>query len=118
MAYNYNSSDPIKIGLDELTDREKHLLTESKTFCMYPWIHLHAYQTGDAYPCCQAEHLAGNFGNCQTTPMKEKIYLENAEGFKFEVSNSKIIDETLNLLETTLNKILSDTEQQVQDFVI
>lgn len=49
---------------------------------------------------------------------KEKIYLENAEGFKFEVSNSKIIDETLNLLETTLNKILSDTEKQVQEFVI
>jgi len=71
MAYNYNSSDPIKIGLDELTDREKHLLTESKTFCMYPWIHLHAYPTGDAHPCCHSEHQAGNFGNCQTTPMKE-----------------------------------------------
>lgn len=50
--------------------------------------------------------------------MKEKIYLENAEGFKFEVSNSKIIDETLNLLETTLNKILSDTEEQVKNFII
>ena len=71
MAYNYNSSDPINIGLDELTDKEKHLLTESKTFCMYPWIHLHAYPTGDAHPCCHAEHQAGNFGNCQTTPMKE-----------------------------------------------
>ena len=33
---------------------------------------------------------------------KEKIYLENAEGFKFEVSNSKIIDEVLKLLEATL----------------
>ncbi|WP_372744279.1 hypothetical protein [Lutibacter sp.] len=49
---------------------------------------------------------------------KEKIYLENAEGFKFEVSNSKIIDETLNLLETTLNNILGETEEQVKNFVI
>ena len=49
---------------------------------------------------------------------KEKIYLENAEGFKFEVSNSKIIDETLNLLENTLNTILSNTEKEVQNFVI
>lgn len=49
---------------------------------------------------------------------KEKIYLENSEGFKFEVSNSKIIENTLNLLEDTLNTILLDTEQQVQNFII
>ena len=49
---------------------------------------------------------------------KEKIYLQNSEGFKFEVSNSKIIDETLNLLENTLNSILKATEKEVQDFVI
>jgi len=49
---------------------------------------------------------------------KEKIYLENAEGFKFEVSNSKIVDATLNLLETTLEEILSNTEKQVQEFII
>jgi thymidylate synthase len=49
---------------------------------------------------------------------KEKIYLENAEGFKFEVSNSKIVDATLKLLETTLDEILSNTEKQVQEFII
>jgi len=70
-SYNYNSTDPVKISLDELNDREKFLLTKSKTFCMYPWTHLHAYPTGDAYPCCHAEHLEGNFGNCQTTSLKE-----------------------------------------------
>lgn len=49
---------------------------------------------------------------------KEKIYLENAEGFKFEVSNSKIVEATLNLLEATLEEILSNTEKQVQEFII
>lgn len=68
--YKYNSSDPIKISLDQLNDREKFLLTESKTFCMYPWIHLHAYPTGDAYPCCHAEMLE-KVGNCQQQSMKE-----------------------------------------------
>ena len=52
MAYNYNSTDLVKnIVLDA---REEFLLKESKTFCIYPWIHLHAYPTGEAYPCCHA----------------------------------------------------------------
>ena len=30
-------------------------LTESKTFCILPWIHLHAFPDGRAYPCCLSE---------------------------------------------------------------
>ena len=71
MAYNYNSSDPIKIDKKDLTERERYLLTESKTFCMYPWIHLHAYPTGDAQPCCHAELIAGNFGDLKKNTMQE-----------------------------------------------
>ena len=60
-------SDYIKI---HDLDKER-LLTESKTFCMYPWIHLHAYPTGEAYPCCQAEIGVGQVGNCKTNTMTE-----------------------------------------------
>lgn len=49
---------------------------------------------------------------------KEKIYFENAEGFKLEVSNSNVIDAMLQLAENTLLKIVTDTEKQVQEFVI
>jgi organic radical activating enzyme len=36
---------------------------ESDTFCMLPWIHLHAWPDGRAYPCClgRAEHPVGSF---------------------------------------------------------
>jgi radical SAM protein with 4Fe4S-binding SPASM domain len=54
-SYQYNNLDPLKISLEDLTEQEKFLLTESSTFCMYPWIHFHAYPTGAAYPCCQAD---------------------------------------------------------------
>ena len=37
-----------------MTPREKELLIESDTFCMLPWMHLHAYPDGRAYPCCFA----------------------------------------------------------------
>ncbi len=68
--YKYNSSDPVRIELDQLSDREQFLLTESRTFCMYPWIHLHAYPTGEAYPCCHAE-MPYPVGNCRTSTLKE-----------------------------------------------
>jgi MoaA/NifB/PqqE/SkfB family radical SAM enzyme len=61
MAYQYNSADLVKPT--SLTDREEFLLKESKVFCVYPWIHLHAYPTGEAYPCCHAE-MTHPVGNC------------------------------------------------------
>ena len=54
-SYQYDNLDPLKISLEDLTEQEKFLLTESSTFCMYPWIHFHAYPTGAAYPCCMAD---------------------------------------------------------------
>ena len=67
--YKYNSSDLVK-PID-LTEREHFLLTESKTFCIYPWIHLHAYPTGEAYPCCHAEMKIGQVGNCRINTLEE-----------------------------------------------
>jgi MoaA/NifB/PqqE/SkfB family radical SAM enzyme len=67
---DYNSTDPIKISLDTLNSREQFLLTESKTFCMYPWIHMHAYPTGHAYLCCMTD-MEFPIGNCRTNTMRE-----------------------------------------------
>ena len=69
--YQYNSSDLVNMTMDELSDREKFLLTESKTFCIYPWIHLHAHPTGEAYPCCIADHKIGQVGHCHEKPLEE-----------------------------------------------
>jgi radical SAM protein with 4Fe4S-binding SPASM domain len=69
--YKYNSSDLVRGDMSALTERERFLLTESKTFCIYPWIHLHAYPTGEAYPCCHAEMGVGQIGNCRTSTLKE-----------------------------------------------
>jgi radical SAM protein with 4Fe4S-binding SPASM domain len=67
--YQYNSSELVRPV--ELTTREEFLLKESKTFCIYPWIHLHAYPTGEAYPCCHAEMKPGVVGNCRTQSLEE-----------------------------------------------
>jgi radical SAM protein with 4Fe4S-binding SPASM domain len=66
---SYNNSNLIRpIDLDS---REEFLLKESKTFCIYPWIHLHSYPTGDAYPCCHAEMKIGSIGNSRTNTLEE-----------------------------------------------
>ena len=67
--YKYNSTDLARPT--ELTEREQFLLTESKTFCIYPWIHLHAYPTGEAYPCCHAEMGVGQVGNCRDNTLEQ-----------------------------------------------
>jgi radical SAM protein with 4Fe4S-binding SPASM domain len=69
MTYKYNSTDLVRPT--ELTEREQFLLTESKTFCIYPWIHLHAYPTGEAYPCCHAEMSVGQVGNCRNNTLEQ-----------------------------------------------
>jgi len=66
--YKYNSTDLVRPT--ELTEREQFLLTESKTFCIYPWIHLHAYPTGEAYPCCHAE-MKYPVGHCKKNTLEE-----------------------------------------------
>ena len=67
--YKYNSTDLVRPT--ELTAREEFLLKDSKTFCIYPWIHLHAYPTGEAYPCCHAEMGPGKIGNCRSNTLAE-----------------------------------------------
>lgn len=66
--YRYNSADLVRPV--ELTEREDFLLRESRTFCIYPWIHLHAYPTGEAYPCCHAE-MTHSVGNCKKQTLQE-----------------------------------------------
>jgi hypothetical protein len=70
MTYQYNSTDLVRPVT--LTQREEFLLKDSKTFCIYPWIHLHAYPTGEAYPCCHAE-MAYPVGNTRHKTL-EAIY--------------------------------------------
>ena len=61
--HNYHTRKPVYISEDDLRADQMARLTESKTFCMIPWIHLHGFPDGRAYPCCLGEmdHPVGNF---------------------------------------------------------
>lgn len=54
--YDYDSLNPLKMSINDLSEREKTLLTKSKVFCIYPWTHLNAGPDGQAYPCCMTDY--------------------------------------------------------------
>ena len=53
-----------------MTPREKELLIDSESFCMLPWMHLHAFPDGRAYPCCFAFDKL-HVGNVNQNSMEE-----------------------------------------------
>lgn len=53
---------------------KNHHLNESKSFCMAPWVHLHASPSGVAGPCCIAESIGRDgVGNTRTQPLMEIV---------------------------------------------
>ena len=54
MAYEYGAKEPEKLKIKDMTPRQEELLIKSDNFCMLPWMHLHAFPDGRAYPCCFA----------------------------------------------------------------
>ncbi len=52
MAYEYGAKEPEKLKIKDMTPKQEELLIKSDTFCMMPWLHLHAFPDGRAYPCC------------------------------------------------------------------
>ena len=55
-GYDYNQRAPYFANRSDLTDVQWQRLTESKSFCMLPWMHMHAFPDGRAYPCCLSDY--------------------------------------------------------------
>ena len=55
-GYNYLDRVPYFIEKEKLTTEQYHRLVESEHFCMMPWVHMHAFPDGRAYPCCLADY--------------------------------------------------------------
>jgi hypothetical protein len=77
-GYDYNSRKPLFADYERLTDVQKERLTNSKSFCILPWVHQHAYPDGRVYPCCFAEYFHP-VGNLKNNTMQE---VWNQEGYK------------------------------------
>jgi len=61
--HNYHTRKPVYIDEADLRPDQLDRLTASDRFCMIPWIHMHAFPDGRAYPCCLGDdkYPIGNF---------------------------------------------------------
>ena len=69
-GYNYGARKPVYIKEEDLRKDQLDRLIKSDHFCMIPWIHMHAFPDGRAFPCCLSEpqHPVGNL---KTQTMRE-----------------------------------------------
>jgi len=67
--YDWKDREPVYIKIEDLTTQQNDRLITSDHFCMLPWIHLHGWPDGRAYPCCLGED-AHHIGNLKEQPME------------------------------------------------
>ena len=88
MAYEYGAKEPEKLKIKDMTAREKELLLDSETFCILPWMHLHSYPDGRAYPCCFAFDRT-SVGDLNTESMEEVFNGEKMKKMRVNMLEGK-----------------------------
>ena len=97
-GYDYNARKPYFIEEDKLTDRQKYLLTDSDSFCMMPWVHMHAFPDGRAYPCCLADYWHP-VGDLRKNTMEEVWNQEKYRTMRTNMLNEKPCKECVKCYE-------------------
>ena len=124
--HNYHTRKPVYISEEDLRPDQLDRLTKSDVFCMIPWIHMHAFPDGRAYPCCLGDdqHPIGNFKQdtmatvwnqdayktmrknmLEEKPCKEcsKCYEQEASGFvSMRNSTNKNFGQHIEIVDQTL----------------
>lgn len=65
-----------------------YLLNESKTFCMFPWVHLNATPKGDVYPCCSNDYTTP-VGNTKDNTLKEIFNSPKMKELRLDMLNER-----------------------------
>jgi len=88
VAYEYGAKEPEKLKIKDMTPKEKELLIDSDNFCMLPWMHLHAFPDGRAYPCCFAFDKL-HVGNVNEQSMEEVFNGEKMKQMRLNMLANK-----------------------------
>jgi radical SAM protein with 4Fe4S-binding SPASM domain len=64
------------------------LLNDSKTFCMFPWVHLNATPKGDVYPCCSNDYT-DPVGNTKDNTLAEIFNSPKMKELRVDMLNER-----------------------------
>jgi hypothetical protein len=67
---------------------KEFLLNDSKTFCMFPWVHLNATPKGDVYPCCSNDYTKP-VGNTKDNTLKEIFNSPKMKDLRLDMLNER-----------------------------
>jgi len=70
---------------------KKQLLTESKVFCMFPWMHLNVTPKGNIYPCCSSDYTTP-FGSTKETTLAEAFNNDKMKDLRLKMVNGEKSD--------------------------
>jgi hypothetical protein len=113
--YDYNSTMPLYCDPTDLTAKHKELLTESKVFCILPWIHMHAFPDGRAYPCCLGE-MWQPIGDLRKNTMEEVWNDAPMRTMRTNMLNDKPCKECTKCYELEDNSFFSMRNSFSKDF--
>ena len=68
--------------------KKDFLLNDSKTFCMFPWVHLNATPKGDVYPCCSNDYTQP-VGNTKDNSLEEIFNSPKMKELRVDMLNEK-----------------------------
>jgi MoaA/NifB/PqqE/SkfB family radical SAM enzyme len=76
--------------VDQMSDHEKHLLLESKTFCILPWISQYTTPDNRVNPCCR---FLGSLGDAGTHSLEEIWNNSKTRQLRLDMLEEKPVDD-------------------------
>lgn len=113
--YNYGARKPVYIKEEELRSDQFDRLIKSNEFCMIPWIHMHAFPDGRAYPCCLSEPQHP-IGNLKTQTMRDIWNDEPMKLMRTNMLDNKPCKECTKCYEQENSKLFSMRESANKNF--
>jgi radical SAM protein with 4Fe4S-binding SPASM domain len=71
-----------------MTMDKDFLLNKSKTFCMFPWLHLNVTPKGDIYPCCSNDYTTP-VGNTKNQTLKDAFNSPMMKDLRLDMLNER-----------------------------
>lgn len=70
---------------------KEHLMKHSKTFCMFPWMHMYVSPRGKVYPCCTTD-TSSTLGDTHKESLQEIWNNDKMKQIRLDMLNDKPVD--------------------------
>jgi sulfatase maturation enzyme AslB (radical SAM superfamily) len=104
-----------KLQQDYFTEQEYNLLTQGNNFCMLPWIHMHGWSDGNAYPCCMSDPDVP-IGNLRDNTLEEVWNNDTYKRMRLNMLNNKPSKECVKCYEKERNGFYSLRNESNRNF--